>query len=63
MPNVPTPAPSDLEPLSPVLNPTTSLRDSGDKTSTLGAAAAKLLRLLAKPVRRTGSQGPVVIDT
>ncbi len=64
MPNVPTPAPSDLQPLSPpVSSPTTSLRDSGDKTSTIGAAAAKLPRLLAKPVRRTGSQGPVVIDT
>jgi phosphatidate phosphatase APP1 len=32
-------------------------------TATLRAAAGKLLRLLAKPVRRTRSQGPVVIDT
>jgi phosphatidate phosphatase APP1 len=32
-------------------------------TSTLRSAAGKLLRLLAKPVRRTRSQGPVVIDT
>ena len=32
-------------------------------TSTLPSAARKLLRLLAKPVRRTRPQGPVVIDT
>ncbi len=31
-------------------------------SSTLRSAARKLLRLLAKPVRRTRSQGPVVID-
>jgi phosphatidate phosphatase APP1 len=32
-------------------------------TSTLRSAVGKLLRLLAKPVRRTRSQGPIVIDT
>jgi phosphatidate phosphatase APP1 len=32
-------------------------------TAKLLSAVGKLLRLLAKPVRRTGSQGPVVIDT
>lgn len=32
-------------------------------TSKLRAAAGKLLRLLARPVRRTRSQGPIVIDT
>ena len=31
--------------------------------SRLRSAAGKLLRLLAKPVRRTDSQGPIVIDT
>jgi len=32
-------------------------------SSTLVSAAGKLLRLLAEPVRRTRSQGPIVIDT
>jgi phosphatidate phosphatase APP1 len=35
----------------------------GGMISRLRSAAGKLLRLLAKPVRRTDSQGPIVIDT
>ena len=31
--------------------------------SRLRSAAGRLLRLLAKPVRRTGSHGPIVIET
>ena len=32
-------------------------------TGSFGKAAGKLLRLLARPVRRTRSQGPIVVDT
>jgi phosphatidate phosphatase APP1 len=60
MPEATRSAPAGAGPASPAAGSTTN---AGAGTSTLRAAAGKLLRLLARPVRRTRTQGPVVIDT